>query len=212
MRRMRDWPWPEPQSSLTVAMMLTPKRVAILELRLSINNQTSRMTNSLEWVAHMWRDATTPRICAWVVTIAAGAPRRPGHALTRTRLTTRRASVRTVTWPIIIVSARLRIWRHNRSLYRSNKMPTRVPNLQRLTTLTSPRALPRSRRRWRRSPPTQTAPSRSIKMSRRKPQILAVKSERNHTNCSRNWTLSIFLVSYSKSSIGGSKVSEFDQS
>ena len=149
---MRDFLWLVPQNR-TVVMMPIPKQLVILELRLSINNQTSRMTNSLEWAAHMWRDDITPRICAWAATIAAGAPKRPGHVLTRTRPITRRASARTATLPIIIVSAKLRIWKHSRSLFKTNKMLTEAPHLRRLKNFTSPRLQHTLKSKRRLSPP-----------------------------------------------------------
>ena len=154
---MRGFLWLVPQNR-TVAMRPKSRQLARLskapqELHISTNNQTSRMTTSLVWAAHMWRDAITPRICAWVVTIAVGAPKRPGHVLTRTRPITLRASARIATWPIIIVSAKLRIWKHSRSLYKSNKMPTEAPHIRKLLILTSPRVPYKLKSKKRRSPP-----------------------------------------------------------
>ena len=153
---MRGFLWLAPQNR-TVAMRQTPRQSAkplkaFLELRISISNQTSRMTNSLVWAAPMWRDAITPRICAWVATIAAAAPRRPGRVLIRTRPTTRRAFARTATWPIIIGSAKPRIWKLSRSLCKSNRMLSEAPHLRRLKKFTSPRVPPRSKSKRRLSP------------------------------------------------------------
>ena len=153
---MRGFLWLAPQNR-TVAMRQTPRQSAkplkaFLELHISISNQTSRMTNSLVWAAPMWRDDITPRICAWVATIAAAAPKRPGHALIRTRPTTRKAFARTATWPIIIGSAKPRIWKLSRSLCKINKLLSEAPHLRRLKKSTSPRVPPRSKSKRKLSP------------------------------------------------------------
>ena len=58
--------------------------------------------------ALMERAATTQKACAWIATIAAGALRRPGRALTPTSYTTRRASAKTAISLTTTASARQR--------------------------------------------------------------------------------------------------------
>ena len=155
-RRMRAFLWLEPQNQ-TVAMRPVPRQSAKLlrvkELRISTSNQTSRMTHIMVWAVRMWRDVITPRICAWAATIAAAAPKRPGHALTRTRPITQRASVRTATWPIIIGNAKPRIWKLSRSFFKINRMLSKAPNLHKLKIFTSPKVPPRLKSKMRLSPP-----------------------------------------------------------
>ena len=157
---MRGFLWLVPQNR-TVAMRPKLRQLARLskapqELLTSTNNQTSRMTTSLVWAAHMWRDAITPRICAWVATIAAAEPKRLGRVLTRIRPIIRRASVRTATWPIITVSAKPRIWKLSKSSCKSNQMLTEAPHLRKQKMCTSPRVSPTLKSKRRLSPPIRT--------------------------------------------------------